>query len=196
MLVAEKENGKTEIFDPESRQAWHDWLSKNHHSSKGVWLVIRKKNSRKDGINLENAIEEAVAFGWVDSKLNVHDKDSFRLIFTPRQRGSIWSKSNKQRVEKLTKQGLMTPAGNATVEAAKQDGSWNRLDSINELKLPQDFRSALASDQIAQKTFDGYSDSVKKQILWWLESAKRKDTRQKRIEQATAWAAQGKNPPW
>jgi uncharacterized protein YdeI (YjbR/CyaY-like superfamily) len=192
--LASRRNGEIQSFHPVDRKAWRAWLTRNHGSAEGVWLVVLKKNSGKAGVHLEEAVEEAVCFGWIDSKLNVADVNSFRLLFTPRKPGSIWSKSNKQRVEKLIQQGLMTEAGLEKVEAAKQDGSWNRIDTIDELRLPEDLRRTLAADSAAQKNFDAFSDSAKKMILWWIESAKKNETRQKRIQQAVASSAQNKKP--
>ncbi len=178
----------------QNRQQWREWLNKNHASAIGVWLVIKKKSNNEFGVTLDDAVEEAVAYGWIDSKLHLVDKKNYQLLFTPRKSRSIWSESNKARVEKLLKEGLMTPAGIEKVEAAKRDGSWNKLDSVNELRLPPDFESLLAADSEAQNNFAAFSPSTKKQILWSIEIAKRPQTRQKRILQAVAWAKQNKNP--
>jgi uncharacterized protein YdeI (YjbR/CyaY-like superfamily) len=178
----------------QNRQQWRDWLSQNHASAQGVWLVIKKKGNNEFGVALDDAVEEAVAYGWIDSKLHVIDKKTYQLLFTPRKAGSLWSESNKVRVEKLFKEGLMTPTGREKVEVAKRDGSWNKLDAVNELRLPPDFETVLAADSEAQNNFAAFAPSTKKQILWWIEIAKRPQTRQKRILQTVAWAKQNKNP--
>ena len=123
----------------QGRQQWREWISQNHASAKGVWLVIKKKGNNEFGVTLEDAVEESVAFGWIDSKLHVVDEKTYQLLFTPRKAGSLWSESNKARVEKLLKEGLMTPAGMEKVATAKRDGSWNKLNAVNELRLPPDF---------------------------------------------------------
>jgi uncharacterized protein YdeI (YjbR/CyaY-like superfamily) len=191
-MATPKSTKNLETFDPQGRRAWHEWLNRNHGSSPGIWLIIYKKNHEKQGLSLEDAVEEALCFGWIDSKLNVVDETRFKLLFTPRKPRSIWSKSNKQRVEKLIKQGLMTASGLEKIEAAKQDGSWNRLDSSEELRIPEDLRNALAADGMAQKNFGEYSNSTKKQILWWIESARKTETRTRRIEKVVKAAKKGK----
>ncbi len=170
-----------ENFRPSDRGAWRDWLRKNHALSSGVWVFVQKKNSRCAGVNLNEAVEEAVSFGWVDSKLNVVDKDQFKLLMTPRKEGSIWSKSNKIRVEKLTREGLMMESGLQAVEEAKRDGSWNKLADIENLKLPEDLVKALSGSEVAESNFTAFPDSYKKQVLWWIANAKRRDTRARRI---------------
>jgi len=177
-------------FDAPDREAWREWLSKNHASSKGVWVVVSKKESDKKGISLEDVVEEALCFGWIDSKLNVIDEKSFKLLLTPRKLGSIWSKANKQRIEKLARQGLLTVPGLAKIECAKRDGSWNRLDAVEELRVPEDFGNALAANRNAKENFEFFPISVKKQLLWWIESAKTEKTRSKRIGQAIIVAAE------
>jgi uncharacterized protein YdeI (YjbR/CyaY-like superfamily) len=149
-----------------------------------------KKDSGKIGVSLGDVVEEALCFGWIDSKLNVVDEKRFKLLLTPRKPKSIWSKQNKQRAEKLIQQGLMTAAGLKKIEAAKKDGSWNRLDAIEEIKLPEDFKKALAADKNTLKNFEAFSNSLKKQTLWWIENAKKPETRLRRIQQTVTMAAQ------
>ena len=113
-------------------------------------------------------------------------------MLTPRKPKSIWSKQNKQRAEKLIQQGLMTAAGLKKIEAAKKDGSWNRLDAIEEIKLLEDFKKALAADKNTLKNFEAFSNSLKKQTLWWIENAKKPETRLRRIQQTVTMAAQNR----
>ncbi len=160
----------------------------------GVWLTVIKKHTKRSGIYLDEAVEEAISFGWVDSQLKVIDAESYRLWFSPRKPGSIWSKNNKQRVEKLLAQGLMAPPGLEKVEAAKKDGSWNRLDVVEELRVPDDLRMALSEDSSALKNFGAFNDSTKKQLLWWIESAKTEETRNRRIASIVEMAIQNKKP--
>jgi len=194
-MPASRTAKKLETFNAPDRKAWREWLSRNYGDSKGIWLVVRKKNFGESGISLEDAVDEAVCFGWIDSRLNVADEQTFRLLFTPRKLGSIWSRTNKERVEKLIRQGLMTAAGLEKVEAAKKDGSWNRLDAVEELRVPKDLGKALAADKTAQRNFELFRDSAKKQILWWIESAKTQETRSKRISKAVTMAAENRKEP-
>jgi uncharacterized protein YdeI (YjbR/CyaY-like superfamily) len=191
-MTTTKTDNKLETFDFKDRKAWREWLDKNHDSISSVWLIIQKKNSGKIGVSLEYVIEEALCFGWIDSKLNVVDEKRFKLLLTHRKSKSIWSKQNKQRAKKLIQQGLMTATGLEKIEAAKKDGSWNKLDAIEEFKLPEDFRKALVADKNAQKNFEAFNNSLKKQTLWWIENAKKPETRLRRIKQTVTMAAQNR----
>ncbi len=191
-MTTTKTDNKLETFDFKDRKAWREWLDKNHDSISSVWLIIQKKNSGKIGVSLEDVIEEALCFGWIDSKLNVVDEKRFKLLLTHRKSKSIWSKQNKQRAKKLIQQGLMTATGLEKIEAAKKDGSWNKLDAIEEFKLPEDFRKALVADKNAQKNFEAFNNSLKKQTLWWIKNAKKPETRLRRIKQTVTMAAQNR----
>ena len=188
-----RENDEIEIVEVDERYAWRKWLEQKHDFSRGAWLIIPKKGSDKKGVSLEDAVEEALCFGWIDSRLNVIDTKSYKLLFTPRKPGSTWSKINKQRVEKLIRKGLMTSEGLKKIEDAKRDGSWNSLDSIEELGLPEDLRKALATNKNAQQNFKFFSNSSKKQVLWWIESAKTPETRLKRIRQTISMTEKNKS---
>jgi uncharacterized protein YdeI (YjbR/CyaY-like superfamily) len=178
-----------ELVNAKNRTGWRRWLEKHHATSPRVWLVISKKKSEKTGVAYNDAVEEALCFGWIDSKMNVFDEERYILLFSPRKPRSIWSKSNKLRVQRLIQQGLMTKAGLEKIEAAKQDGSWSALDAIEQLSIPADLQQALERNLTAKKNFTRLNDSAKKMILYWIESAKRQETRAKRIRQAVALAA-------
>ena len=135
---------------PKSRAEWRKWLKQNYTRGQGVWLISFKKATGKPRIEYEEAVEEALCFGWVDSKPNKLDEERAMLWFAPRQPGTGWSKLNKSRVEKLIAAGLMTPAGLAKIDAAKLDGSWNALDSVEALEIPPDLAEALAADATAR----------------------------------------------
>jgi uncharacterized protein YdeI (YjbR/CyaY-like superfamily) len=171
---------------PKDRAAWRKWLEDNHTSSESVWLVINKKNSRIRGISLNDAVEEALCFGWIDGRLNIVDDKRYKLLFSPRKSKSIWSKNNKLKIERLIQQGLMTAAGFEKIEAAKKNGSWGAIDSVEKLVVPIDLQKALDDNPTAKKNFSGFSDSYKKRILYWILSAKRPETRSKRIQQTVA----------
>jgi uncharacterized protein YdeI (YjbR/CyaY-like superfamily) len=116
-----------DTISPASRAAWRAWLAEHHVTSHGVWLIIHKKNSPGPGVGYEEAVEEALCFGWIDSKTISLDETRFKQIFTPRKPKSAWSRSNKERVARLIEQGLMMPAGFAAIETAKASGSWTAI---------------------------------------------------------------------
>jgi uncharacterized protein YdeI (YjbR/CyaY-like superfamily) len=173
---------------PKTRAEWRDWLAQHHTQKEGIWLVSYKKATGKSRFDYDEAVEEALCFGWIDSKGNKLDDERSMLWFAPRKPGTGWSKLNKSRVERLTADGLMMPAGLAKIEAAKQDGSWNVLDSVEALEIPPDLRKALASNQTAGQYFEAFPRSVKRAILEWISNAKKSETRAKRIEETVTLA--------
>jgi uncharacterized protein YdeI (YjbR/CyaY-like superfamily) len=175
---------------PLTRREWREWLQEHHAQTKGIWLLSYSRASGKPRFEYEEAVEEALCFGWIDARLNKLDGERSMLWFTPRKPGSVWSPSNKLRVEKLSAAGLVAPAGLAKVEAAKQDGSWNALDDIEALVIPDDLAQALAENPPAARYFDAFPASVKKMTLFWIASAKRPQTRRQRIEETVRLAAQ------
>ncbi len=182
--------GKLEFLAVENRQAWRAWLKKNHSRPQGVRLVVHKKKSGASHLTYDAAVEEALCFGWIDSTANVLDDKRFTLRVTPRKPKSVWSQINKRRVERLFGQGLMTPAGLEKIQAAKRDGSWSKLDAIDALRVPADLKKAFAADKRAKLNFAAFNNSSKKMILWWIASAKRPETRAKRIGETVALAAE------
>lgn len=185
-----------ERYYARSRDEWREWLKKNHQTSPGIWFIYYKKGTEERTMSYEDAVEEALRFGWIDSKVKTLDKKRYMQVFTPRKPGSTWSKLNKNRVKKLTKQGLMTPAGLEKVESAKKDGSWNMLSDVEDLILPDDLKKALAADEKAEKNFQQYNDSTKKQMLWWIVSAKRSETRERRLKKVLNLVRHNQRPHW
>ena len=175
---------------PKTRAAWRAWLEQHHARSEGVWLVSYKKATDKARFDYDEAVEEALCFGWIDSKPNKLDDERAMLWFAPRKVGAGWSRLNKARAEKMIAAGQMTPAGLAKIEAAKQDGSWNALDAIEELAIPPDLDRALNANPIAAQYFQGFPRSVKRAILEWIANAKKPETRARRIEETARLAAQ------
>src|SRR4030095_2903254 len=173
---------------PKSRAEWRKWLEENQARTDGVWLISYKKATGKPRFDYADAVEEALCFGWIDSKPGKLDEERSMLWFTPRKSKTGWSKLNKERVEKLLKAGLMTTAGLTKVEAAKKDGSWNALDSAESLKIPADLAKAFSKNKTARGYFDEFPRSVKKAILEWIASAKKTETRAKRIEETVTKA--------
>jgi uncharacterized protein YdeI (YjbR/CyaY-like superfamily) len=176
------------------RVAWRNWLAQNYSTTPGVWLIYYKVKSGKPSVRYAEAVKEALCFGWIDSKVNTLDAERYMQVFTPRKPGSVWSRLNKQYVEELLQQGLITEAGLEKIVAAKQDGSWNRLDAVEALIVPADLQQALESNNLAEQYFARFSNTTKKLILTWIDSAKRPETRQKRIEQTVIAVTQNKNP--
>ena len=180
----------TPLYHPKTRAEWRKWLATNHDRSKGIRLVLIKKPANIPGILYSEAVEEALCFGWIDSTAGRLDDQQYTLYMSPRKPKSVWSKINKQRIQKLVKAGLMTTAGLAKIEAAKKDGSWNQLDAIDGLLMPADLLEHLSANVEAKHNFEAFSTSSKKIILFWIASAKREETRQKRIEETVRLAAQ------
>ena len=175
-------------FYAPNRQVWRKWLSENYQTSKGVWLIYYKAHTGTPRVPYDDAVEEALCYGWIDSKVNKLDDERFMQMFTPRNPKSIWSRLNKTRVEELIKNGKMTPAGLKCIEVAKKNGCWTIYDEIEDLVVPDDLKAALEENPTAQKYFEAFSNSSKKNILWWIKSAKRAATRQQRIEKTVRLA--------
>ncbi|MEA5604216.1 YdeI/OmpD-associated family protein [Nostoc sp. UHCC 0252] len=189
-----KLNNEFSTFCPQSREEWRKWLEENHRTSLGVWLIYYKVKSGKPSVRYSEAVKEALCFGWIDSKIKSLDEERYMQIFTPRKPKSGWSKLNKQYIEQLIEQGLMTTVGLEKIEAAKQNGSWNFLDAIEALIIPSDLKQALEVNTTAKDNFEAFNNSSKKNILFWIESAKRPETRLKRIEQTVNSVAANKSP--
>ena len=164
-----------------SRAMWRTWLQQNHGGSGGIWLAIAKKHA--DGLHYDDAVEEALCYGWIDSTVRKLDEDYFQQWYSPRRAGSIWSRSNKQRVERLIAEGKMTTAGLAVVNRARDDGSWDALDQVEKLAVPDDLGRVLAENHQARKAYEELPPSQKKQYLYWINSAKRDDTRERRVRE-------------
>lgn len=190
--MPERKIDSFEDVHPHSRAEWRKWLKLNHHKSPGVWFVYYKKHTGRPRVAYDDAVEEALCFGWIDSLARVFDEDRSRLLMTPRKPRSVWSKPNKERVEKMVAAGLMTDVGLAKIEQAKTDGSWNTLDSSDKLEVPKDLKTAFSTDKTAKKNWDSFAPSARKAILYWLGSAKREETRNARIVKIVSMAADGK----
>lgn len=165
------------------RQAFRDWLQRHHDKESELWLEFYKKGSGKTSIRNQEAVEEALCFGWINGKVIRIDDERYMQRFSPRQDKSIWSEANKRRVEDLIESGRMTEAGLKKVEAAKQNGSWDQLAGIDpEAGLPQDLERALRQNPRANQNFHNFTALQRRDYLWWLDSAKRPETRRRRIE--------------
>lgn len=172
---------KINTFFPANRQQWRDWLAEHHNTQRSVWLIYAKKKAAVPTLTYDEAVEEALCFGWIDSTSRPIDADTFMQFFSPRKPKSGWSKVNKERIDRLMNAGLMTSAGTACIERAKENGSWLLLDAIEALILPADLDEALQKNPRASTYFHGLCRSDKRAILLWVSAAKRAETRQKRI---------------
>jgi uncharacterized protein YdeI (YjbR/CyaY-like superfamily) len=167
-----------------TREVWRAWLEQHHATSAEIWLVLGKKGSGVKTVTLEEATEEAICFGWVDSIQKRVDDRTHVLRFTPRKAKSVWSQSNVDRVRRLTEQGKMTPAGLAAVEAGKASGQWEAATQRDVLLArPEELEAALATRPGARDGFARLPDSLKKQFIYWVASAKREETRRRRIDE-------------
>lgn len=186
--MADLKNGIRTI-QAKSRQAWRKWLEKNHQSESSVWLIIYKKGSSLTSVYYPEAVEEALCFGWIDSKANKRDEQSYYQFFARRNPKSNWSKLNKTRVKKLIRENLMTAAGLKAIEIAKERGTWTALDEVDEIMIPKDMQDAFSQNKIAFKNFEAFPRSSKRGILEWILNAKKTETREKRIEETVRLAA-------
>lgn len=176
------------------RAAWRTWLRRHHRTSSGVWLVYCKKGSGIPSVRYAEAVEEALCFGWIDSKIHAIDALRYRQVFTPRKPRSSWSKLNKARVAALIKSGRMTAAGMARITAARKDGSWESPDRVEDLRMPAEFARALAENAQARLHFEAFSESSRKLILRWINDARRPETRLGRIQKVIHLASLNKKP--
>jgi uncharacterized protein YdeI (YjbR/CyaY-like superfamily) len=175
-------------FHPLSRAEWRRWLEDNHTRPDGVWLITYKKETGQPRVEYDEAVEEALCFGWVDSKPNTLDEQRSLLWFAPRKARTGWSRPNKERVERMLAAGLMAPAGLAKIEAAKADGSWSKLDAVEALEVPPDLAEALAAYPSATANFDAFPRSAKRGILEWILNAKKPETRAQRVAETARLA--------
>lgn len=183
-----------ETYYPTSRADWRKWLVKNHETKQSVWLLFYNKKSEKVSISWSDAVNEALCFGWIDSKKQTIDEFSYRQYYSKRKPNSTWSKINKEKIEQLVKNGLMSKSGLKSIEIAKQNGFWTILDEVEQLIVPKDLKEVLTSYNNAFEYFDSQSKSSKKMLLYWVASAKRPKTRQKRIEEISKLASKGQKP--
>ena len=166
------------------QQAWATWLAENHTTSTGLWLQLAKKASGLTSVSYAEALDVALCYGWIDGQKQSYDEDSWLQKFTPRGTKSIWSKINREKVAQLIERGLMQPAGLAAVESAKQDGRWDAAyDSARTMTVPDDFQAALDQSAPAAAFFATLNSANRYAILWRIQTAKKAETRTKRIEQ-------------
>ncbi len=169
------------VYSPSDTKEWREWLDQNHADAKAVWLILYKKKSPDHNLSWSEAVDEALCFGWIDSTKKTIDSEKYKQYFTKRKAKSNWSKINKEKVQSLIDQGLMREEGYKSVEIAKENGSWTILDAIESLIIPEDLKKSLEKYNGATEYFNGLSKSDKKILLYWVVSAKRDETREKRV---------------
>ncbi|UII24368.1 YdeI/OmpD-associated family protein [Fulvivirga ligni] len=183
-----------ETFCPKSRTDWRKWLEKNHQSKQSVWLVYFKTSTKVPSISWSEAVDEAICFGWIDSTKKAVDEKRYMQYFSKRKPNSIWSKVNKEKVEKLIANGRMRESGFNSIQVAKQNGSWLILDDVEALVVPEDLKEALENYHEATEFFNSLSKSSKKILLHWVMSAKRPETRRKRVLEIALSASKRQKP--
>lgn len=186
-LMETAPDGK-ELVHPRSRQELRDWLAKHHGRRAGLWLANFRPGTGR-GLPYEEIVEELLCVGWVDSRVKTLDEERALQWIAPRKPASGWSRSNKERVERLERAGLMTDAGRAAVDVAKRNGSWTLLDGPEALEVPADLAAALQAAGDARRNFDAFPPSARKQILAWIATAKRDETRARRVAETARLAA-------
>jgi uncharacterized protein YdeI (YjbR/CyaY-like superfamily) len=176
-----------------SEKEWARWLAANHADSKGVWLRFFRKASGTASVNHPEALAIALCYGWIDGQLKKHDEESWLRKFTPRRPKSIWSKRNREIVEQLADAGKMKPAGLKEIAAAKEDGRWDRAyDSPSKMIVPADFLKEITKNKNARLFFKTLSKANIYAITWRLHTAKKPETRDKRMKAIIAMLAKGK----
>jgi uncharacterized protein YdeI (YjbR/CyaY-like superfamily) len=177
------------------RETWRAWLQENHGGQKEAWLIINKKHATGPGVTYEEALDEALCFGWIDGLMRSVDDETFTLRFSPRKPRSIWSEGNKQRAARLIEQGRMTEAGLAKIREAWENGEWDKAAGREDTSvLPADFEEALQIDEIARSNWSQLAASRKKQYIYWITSARTQETRQRRIRETVRSVAEKREP--
>ena len=168
-----------------NRDEWREWLRKNYETRKEIWLVYYKKHTGKPRIPYDDSVEEALCFGWIDSIIKRIDDEKYARKFTPRKAKSRWSEANKRRARKMIKEGKMTEVGFARIKEAKKSGEWFKTAPIRkELVIPAYMQKALAKNKRALENFNNLTKSYKRRYVGWISSAKRAETRKRRLAEA------------
>jgi uncharacterized protein YdeI (YjbR/CyaY-like superfamily) len=178
-------------YHARNRKEWRAWLTKNHQSEKSVWLIIYHTSSATPSVYYDEAVEEAICFGWIDSIAHKRDQESKYQFFAVRKPKSNWSKANRERAERMIKAKQMKPAGQALIDVAKKTEAWTALIDVQNSVIPPDLQKAFDKSEVAYKYFMAFPPSSKRIILEWILNAKKTETRQQRIKQTVELA--GKN---
>ncbi|MFA9496742.1 MAG: YdeI family protein [Candidatus Bathyarchaeota archaeon] len=174
---------------------WRRWLEVNHSQDEAIWVVIQKVKSPNPGIKYDEALDEALCFGWIDGKMRRLDEYEFIQWFSPRRRNSLWSRRNRDKVEMLNGEGRMTGTGLAEVEKAKMNGRWESAYSLKDTPtMPDDLLEALKSNKVAHDNFSAFPNSARFMYIHWINDAKRDSTRARRINRVVERAAENRKP--
>ncbi len=174
---------EAEEICPKSEEEWREWLELNHKRKDAVWLVFYKKSNPNFNLSWSESVDQALCFGWIDSTKKTIDKERFKQYFSKRKPKSNWSKVNKDKIKNLIDQKLMKEAGYKSIEIAKENDSWAILDIVERLEIPEDLEQELRIQKGAMQYFESLNKSSKKVLLYWVVSAKRDNTRNKRISE-------------
>jgi uncharacterized protein YdeI (YjbR/CyaY-like superfamily) len=179
-----------------NRDEWRAWLEENHAAEREVWLIYHKRHTGSPRIPYDDAVEEAICFGWIDSIVRKLDEEKYAQKFTPRNDKSKWSELNRRRAERMIKEGRMTEAGLAKFQqAGKPDAKAAAMRAPGKkLVVPPDLREALAANKKAQENFNNFAPGYKRLYIRWISAAKRPETRAKRIKQTVKWSSENKKP--
>jgi uncharacterized protein YdeI (YjbR/CyaY-like superfamily) len=180
------------IYHPHDLASWRAWLADNHGSTRGVWVATWRRASGRDTVAYEDLVEEAICFGWIDSTVNILDDERALQLMTPRKPKSSWTRLNRRRVADLEAQGRMTDAGRRAVEVAKANGWWTIYDAIEDMVEPDDLAGALDASAAARTAWDAFPPSARKQMLCWIATAGKPETRARRIAKIVAEAEHGR----
>lgn len=183
-----------ENYCPYDKKEWRKWLELNHKKQDAIWLIFHRKKSQNHNLSWSESVDEALCFGWIDSTKRTIDSDTYKQYFTKRKAKSNWSKINKDKVKTLIDQGLMQEEGYKSIEVAKENGSWTIIDEVEALLTPEDLKKEFENHQGSLQYFESLSKSSKKILLHWIVSAKRQETRQKRILEIAENASQNLKP--
>jgi len=184
----------TETLYITDRDDWRAWLEKNYDTKKEVWLIYYKKHTGKPKIPYDDAVEEALCFGWIDSNVKRLDDEKFAQKFTPRREKSKWSELNKKRVRKMIREGRMAKAGLAKFKEIKKNNKkeLKAKPAMKKLIIPSDLKKALLGNKKAWENFNHLAPSYKKQYIGWITSAKKEETKKKHLKEAIELLSQNK----
>lgn len=171
-------------------QEWREWLHENHETASRVYLIFYRVDSKMESMRWEEAVQVAICYGWIDSTVKRLDDERRRQMFTPRKDKSVWSKLNKTYIEKLIAENLMHESGLRKIEIAKQNGSWESLDHVENHVIPDDLKTAFEQNKTALENYNKFSPSYRKSYLYWLNQAKREETRKARITEIVSLCEQ------
>lgn len=170
----------------------YSWLERNNATSEGLWVVTHKKSSEHASVSYGDIVDTVLMFGWIDSVPGKVDEHRSKLYLSPRKKTSAWSAVNKKRVERLISQGRMRPEGQAKIDEAQKSGMWNKIDSAQNLIIPEDLEQEFATHSGSKENFVAFPPSTQRAILEWIIQAKKPETRKNRIEETAELAAQNK----